>query len=355
VSLSLLLACAESPAAGGRVSAPASFVLQGGTVVGTGVADVVVREGRIVAVGGKNETGLPVIDATGTWVVPGVIDSHVHLRYLPAGDEMVAGGVVGAVDLAAPLDFVGERPGGLQMVHTGPMITAAGGYPTRSWGAAGYGLEVSDVASAVAAVDQLDALGVAAVKLPVTGDPVLDDSALIAAADRAHALKLRVASHAVGDASAARARAIGADALAHTPTETLSSATVDAWRHGAVVSTLRAFGGGSATIGNLTRLREAGATVLYGTDFGNTRDAGVDKAELELLVAAGLDGAAILEASTAAPAAFWGMEGLGAVAPGMRASLLLLATDPLVDPLALASPSAVFLDGVERSGGVRRR
>ena len=44
--------------------------------------------------------------------------------------------------------------------------------------------------------------------------------------------------------------------------------------HHAVVSTLAAFGGSPAAVDNLRRLHAAGATVLYGTDLGNTRDAG---------------------------------------------------------------------------------
>ena len=48
----------------------------------------------------------------------------------------------------------------------------------------------------------------------------------------------------------------------------------------------------------------AGATVLYGTDFGNTSHLGVDPAEIAALQAAGLDGAAILAAGTSAPAGY---------------------------------------------------
>ena len=115
-----------------------------------------------------------------------------------------------------------------------------------------------------------------------------------------------------------------------------------------MISTLGAFGGDAETVDNLRRLRSAGATVIYGTDLGNTRTAAIDPRELELLVAAGLDGEAILRAATADPAALWGFDGLGSIAVGQDASLLVLTADPRLDPLALAAPERVFIQGSAR-------
>ena len=57
--------------------------------------------------------------------------------------------------------------------------------------------------------------------------------------------------------------------------------------------------------------------------------------------------AEILAAGTSAPAGRWaGLGGLGAVAVGKDASVMLLAADPLVDPLTLASPTLVVIRGV---------
>ncbi len=58
-------------------------VIKGGTVIdGTGapgrVADVGIRDGRIVAVGQLDEEAAVVTDATGKIVMPGVIDPHTH-------------------------------------------------------------------------------------------------------------------------------------------------------------------------------------------------------------------------------------------------------------------------------------
>jgi len=319
-------------------------------VVGLGVTDIRVVDGKISELGELQAgPGDAVIDLAGRWVAPAFIDSHVHLVYAPAGAEFVAGGVAGAVDLAAPVAIFDADMDPLRVLATGPMVTAQLGYPTQSWGANGYGIECADAAAAEAAVEQLAGLGAAAIKLPVTGAPQLADEVLAAAAKRAHALGLPVVSHALSDDQARRAALAGADILAHTPTEALAEATLAAWSGRAVISTLRAFGGSETTIANLKALRAAGVTVLYGTDFGNTVTPGIDGDELALLLQAGLSPQEILTAGTSAPAARWAGFGgaLGAIAVGLDASFLVLAADPLVDPLVLASAEAVYLRGVK--------
>jgi imidazolonepropionase-like amidohydrolase len=134
--------------------------------------------------------------------------------------------------------------------------------------------------------------------------------------------------------------------LAHTPTATLSDEAVAAWASRGVISTLRAFGGGERAVDNLKRLHEAGATVLYGTDMGNSRTAAIDGSELALLASAGLSPEEILTAATSAPAATWGFEGLGGLTIGGAASFLLLDGDPLEDITRAASPAEVWVDGV---------
>jgi imidazolonepropionase-like amidohydrolase len=74
----------------------------------------------------------------------------------------------------------------------------------------------------------------------------------------------------------------------------------------------------------------------------------VDREELRLLGAAGLDGAAILDAATRVPAERWGWGDLGVLAEGRAASFLVVARDPLQDPLGLAEPVEVWIDGVRR-------
>jgi imidazolonepropionase-like amidohydrolase len=341
----LLVACA-SPASSDSAAPAAHVVLTGATVVGTGTADVELDAGLILGVGVPVGADVSTIDVSGKWIVPAFIDSHVHLAYLPEGEEMAAGGVAGAVDLAAPTSFLAEDHAPLRVVAAGPMVTAPSGYPTESWGRNGYGVECADPAAAEAAVQSLVAGGAGVIKVPVTGSPALDEASLAAAVSAAHALGVKVAAHATGDGYAAQAAAAGVDVLAHTPVETLSTDTLAAWKGRAVITTLMAFGGGADTLANLAALRGQGATVLYGTDFGNVREPGIYAGEIAAMQSAGMDGAAILAAGTSAPAAYWGMDQLGAIAAGKDASFLVLARDPLLDPTVLAEPDAVWIRGV---------
>lgn len=322
------------------------YVLAGGTVAGTGRADVEIRDGRIVSVGAVGE-GVRRVDVSGKFLAPAFVDGHVHLAYRPRAEELVAGGVAAVVDLAAPEAFLSVDLAPLRVIASGPMITAIGGYPTESWGAGGYGREVDGPNEAAAAVDALHALGARVVKLPVTDEPALDDAELASAAARARERGMKVVVHALGDRDAARAARAGADVLAHTPVEPLSDTTLELWRGRAVVSTLSAFGGEQARA-NLAALRARGTRVIYGTDFGNTTAAGISAREIEELGRAGLDGAAVLAAATREPAELFGLDELGAIAPGKRASLLVLDADPLAEPEICASPSAVYVDGVLR-------
>ena len=323
--------------------APAEVVLLQGAAGGGLAFDA--ATGRIVEGAG----GASVIDVSGRWIVPAFIDSHVHLAYYAVAEDLVRAGVVGAVDLAAPERFVSPPASrGGRVVWAGPMVTPLQGYPTRSWGAGGYGAECADRAECEGVVERLVGAGAGVIKVPVGQGPDHDGSVLAGIVERAHALRRPVAAHALGEDGAARAAAAGVDVLAHTPTAALSEATVAAWAGRAVISTLSAFGGRDTTIDNLRRLRAAGATVLYGTDLGNTRTVGIDPEELRLLQAAGLDGAAIIEAGTRAPAQRWGLADLGTLEPGRSASLLVLDADPAADPSALARPEQVWIDGARQ-------
>lgn len=71
------------------------LVIRGGTVVtasDTTRADVGIRDGRIIAVAEKIEGGAKVVDASGLLVIPGGIDSHVHLAQPAFGGPAMADG-----------------------------------------------------------------------------------------------------------------------------------------------------------------------------------------------------------------------------------------------------------------------
>ena len=96
------------------------------------------------------------------------------------------------------------------------------------------------------------------------------------------------------------------------------------------------------------RLAAAGVPILAGSDAPNpgTAHGASLHHELELLVDAGLSPAAALTAATAAPAAAFGLDDRGRIAPGRRADLVLVAGDPSADVTATRDLVAVWKAGV---------
>lgn len=124
---------------------PDATLITGTTLIGCAGAGpvagaaVLVRDGRIIAAGpadsvaGRAEAaGAEVIDATGTWTIPGLIDAHIHSALTGAESMPVflACGVTTVRDVGGPLDTVagirdqlaaGELPGP-RFVFCGPLI-----------------------------------------------------------------------------------------------------------------------------------------------------------------------------------------------------------------------------------------
>lgn len=329
--LVLLAACGATQPAAPAVVTP-----------GQGSTTGVLPDGRAVRIDIKAEKIEQVeeTEANG-WIWPVVVDSHVHLAYWDVAQQLATSGVGVAVDLAAP-----EReaaPTELHVLTSGPMLTRVNGYPLNDWGSDGYGIGCDDAACVTATVDRLAAKGASVIKIALDGNglaPALVEGAVTVA----HSHQLPVAAHALSDASAMIAAQGGVDILAHTPTEPLKPATVEAWRNRAVISTLAAFGGSDATVENLRKLRAVNAVVLYGTDLGNTRDAGPSAREIELLRGAGLDEAAITHAMTVQPMSWWKVP-LKTFEVGAEATFLVLDADPRVDADALVAPREVWVRG----------
>ena len=278
----------------------------------------------------------PAVGAPTLW--PPIVDSHVHLALYPVADQLAAHGIEVAVDLASPESALGENLP-IAVLRAGPMLTHPGGYPLDAWGRDGYGIGCGDAACVTATVDRLASEGARVIKI-AGDDDGLAEALMPVAVEAAHAHHLKVAIHALSDAGALAGGRAGCDILAHTPVEPLGAATIAAWKNRAVISTLAAFGGSDSAVANLRALRAAGLTVLYGTDLGNSHDAGPSRDEVSLLRAAGLDDAAIAAAMTTTPLAFWG------VTPTVQ---LELAGDPRRDV------SVLFAASVRRDRRDRRR
>ncbi|MFL5453496.1 MAG: amidohydrolase family protein [Myxococcales bacterium] len=304
----------------------------------------------------RTPAGAPSFDAEGKLLVPAFTDAHVHLGIAAdlrlEAETLLRGGVAGVLDLGISERLVPSlrelTP--LHVTYAGPLLTARKGYPTQSWGADGYGLEIETADEARRAVAHLAALGSRAVKLAFDGRfPVLDRAAARAAAEEAHRRGLLVFAHALDPSLVAEAVAAGTDVLAHAPTGRLPDHLVReiGAKRLRVVSTLHAYGGEG--IENLRRLRAAGAVVAYGTDLGNEGTSpGIDAEELSLLEAAGLTFQAVLEAVRESARLACAS---GTISRGARADLLLVPEESLAQPVLLARPARIWIAGSLRLGG----
>jgi imidazolonepropionase-like amidohydrolase len=308
--------------------------------------------------------GVRVIGAAHNWVGPGIVDAHVHLAFGPA-EQALRGGVVGVRDLGSPRrDALRRRTGHRRPpLHTpyvgvaGPILTATGGYPSRSWGADGFASFLTTPAQARLAVrglagDGVDLVKVAVERGPDGAWPVPSTAVLRAVVEAAHGAGLKVVAHALTAEAVGRVLDAGVDELAHTPVDPLPEALVDrvAAAGVTVVSTLQTFfstGTGRAAAANAAALHRAGARLVYGTDLGNagTRT-GVDPRELDRLADAGLGRFGALQAATEGAAAVAGMRlRTGRLEQGRLAAAVLLNGDPLVEPGVWRVPRAVVCDG----------
>jgi imidazolonepropionase-like amidohydrolase len=326
---------------------------------------VVAQDGTVATMGPTSAVHPPedlrVLGGPGAWIGPGVVDAHVHLAF---GDlpQILAGGVVGVRDLGAPPEAARawrsrtRPPAGWPFVAvTGPLLTAPAGYPSRSWGAGGFAVAVPGAEHARTVVRAVVDGGVDLVKIalePSGGAPVPAPATVRAVVRAAHELGVPVTAHALDAAMVTRALDAGVDELCHTPVERLDDALVDRIAAAGipVVSTLQTFftgGRGPDAARNAAALYRAGVTLVYGTDLGNagTRG-GVDPRELDRLADTGLGRLGALRAATEVSARAHGVRTRsGRIAVGHSAAVVVLATDPLVEPWAWCSPIAVVADG----------
>ena len=305
---------------------------------------VVIDElGVVAAAGAAAATQAPTDVQTleAGWIGPGLVDHHVHLSF-GNPDHIVGHGVVAVRDLGAPpTDALAFRRLAVPRVEVaGPLLTAPGGYPSRSWGEAGFAAFVDDPEQATSLVTglatQVDVIKLA---LEAAGGAVPSPEVAQAVVAAAHAAGVPVTCHALSVDMVERALDAGVDELAHTPTEPLPSELVQrvAAANVRVVSTLHTFvagGNGAGALANAAALIAAGVDVRYGTDLGNAGiKPGADPAELKLLGQAGLRPDAVLAAATEP------------VQTGLAAAVVALEADPREHVEAWREPRAVVVGG----------
>ncbi|MFD9700079.1 amidohydrolase family protein [Lentzea sp. NPDC059081] len=306
------------------------------------------------------EPGDEVVDAQGGTVLPGLIDTHVHL--VPGAlQQSLNHGVTTVLDMFSEPSVVAtartqarERKDVADVRSAGIGATAPGGHPAPLYPPFPT---VADARQAERFVADLTADHLKVFSGVGGLWPALDDATMTALVAAAHARGLVVVGHVSSPAGVAQVVSAGVDVMAHVPAQTLGDALVrriaDAGiAVGPTLATVRNTLGAplcSRAEDNLRRLAEAGVTLLAGTDAPNPGTVFGESLhqELELLVRCGVTPARALAAATSAAARVFGLTDRGRVAPGLRADLVLVSGEPLADITATRSVERIWRAGEE--------
>jgi imidazolonepropionase-like amidohydrolase len=318
-------------------------------------------------------------EASGGYLIPGLIDCHIHLYGPETLRALAAFGVTSGMDMSSPAPLVAALRGmpGVTDIRS-PLIAATSP-------ASAHAARLKDVPAAaealVAGVSEVDAWiarhveqGADYIKV-VIDLPGFDQETVNALVAAAHASDLKVVAHASRSDAVSMAQRAGVDILTHAPldrpiaatqaAELVASGTVivpTLTMMQGIVENLKAKGiPGPAyepARASVATLHTAGMPILAGTDANVTPAAPASPVfgeslhdELALLVEAGLTPAQALDAATSLAAEHFELPDRGRVAPGLRADLVLLADDPTVDIAATRSIRGVWIAG-ERVAGI---
>jgi len=352
-------------------------------------ATVIVRNGRIEAVdgGAAIPEGMDVINGSGKTLLPGFIDSHIHVFPGAQGDALRFGVTTELDMFNLSHDFTRWRSQRESLARVmeadtwsaGTGITVPGGHPNQWVPEDMPRLHPGDDVAAFVAARNTE--GSDYIKLilennaaldPARPFPTLSTEQVCAAAAASRARGLLSIVHATQQVDAHIAIDCGANGLAHMFEDSVASESfvrLAEARRTFVVTTLSvvAAASGAPTAGevlkrpdvasllsagqerslratfdkphpthinyaldSVRRLHVGGVVLLAGTDApapGTAHGVSMHQ-ELALLVRAGLKPADALAAATASPATIFHLDDRGRILPGHRADLILVDGDP---------------------------
>ncbi len=258
------------------------------------------------------------------FLLPGLIDAHVHMGAAGQVEAMLRSGVTTVCDVSAPEELANTS-------HQLHIVRSAGMAMGLVMDPRGY-------------VERAAGRGAAYIKVLLLNALSIGRPALRGIVGAAHARGLKVAVHATEIATVRQAVAAGADILLHVPMqEDFPSALArDIAAQGIAVAPTLVMMAAFARSGRgsyekaqaaVRLLHGSGVSILAATDanpgdfapavgYGDTLHQ-----ELERLVGAGLAPVEALQAATGRSASAFGLQA-GRIAPGQRAALLLVDGRP---------------------------
>ncbi len=321
------------------------------------------------------------VDGQHGTLLPGFIDSHVHLRSIAELERGTHWGCTTMLDMAAQsmamTDALRHRTGLADIRGAGNPASAPGGMQTTRMGFPASSA-VTGPADASRFVAERVAEGADYIKVIVEdparmGAAALNVATIAALVEAAHRAGLKAIAHVTTLTAFKNAADAGVDILTHAPID----AGVDenlahslAQRGIVSVPTLIMMRSVASRLGHLpthgsgsdytharstvSTLHRAGVLILAGTDAnaGSVSPAPIPHGEalhdeLGLLVEAGLTPVEALCSATVLPAEYFGFTDRGAIEVGRRADLLLIDGDPTQDIAATRAIRSIWVAGVQ--------
>ena len=360
-----------------------------------GEAALLIEGPKIVAIGPEATVPRPeaarTLDFPKATALPGLIDPHVHVTFsggedplaslLQESDEdlvvrgavnaerLLRSGITTAFDCGARgLTAFRVREAIQRKLVLGPRLLVSGRPVTPSAGHCHFlGGAADGVAGVRAAVRQLiEAEGADAIKVMATGGtmtagtdpttPSYEGHVLEAAVGETHRLDRWITAHAHGVSGIRAAVNAGFDAIEHATMLGADGAwsfdqdlAVEMARRGTRVVPMLAHGSYMERVRNAILLREAGVTLVPGTDVGVKRTDFSDELlnELEAHVAAGTAALDVLRLASETAARHLGVVAVtGTLEAGKMADVLVVDGSPDHEIGALRRPRLVLAEGV---------
>ncbi len=341
---------------------------------------VLIENGQISRMGTresfKTTTAVKVIDLGEATILPGLIELHAHLSFqnVPA-DTVLKHGITTIRDLGGPVHQPYGGNGNLRVLTSGPIITAAHGYPIPILGASDIAIAASTEEEARRTVRNLINQGAVIIKIalepggeigapwsahhdhghqhPAHSDkkqihshqaltdhpasnvkqewPLLSEKIVKAIVSEAHQHNRKVTAHIAEVRGAQIAINAGVDEWAHMPCNQIPRQLLEkaVSQHVKIVTTLDTLSKCTGIEHNTRTWSALGGELLYGAEIAHPDiPRGIDAQELiYMMKMAGMELAAVLRAATSKAGQQLDIPLLGTLQPGAPADIIAVQGD----------------------------